>query len=111
MEIELGEMTTADDRCFDAIASGDRRKVLSVLGESDTRMSLTELAIELVRAEQGIPEPGIDSDPVRDRTVELYHRHVPRLADAGLVDFDRDQRTVALSVDVDAGDTAELLVA
>lgn len=111
MEIDIGEIDAADGRRFEAIASGERRRVLSVLRESDSRLSLTELAAELAREKAEATGPGLDSDRVRDLTVELYHRHVPRLADAGLVDFDRSQRTVALTVDVETDDATELLVA
>jgi predicted transcriptional regulator len=111
MEIELGEITTADDRRFTAIASDDRRRVLSALDEADARMSLTELAADVVDAESRFSDPGPEPERVQEMTVELYHRHLPRLADAGLVDFDRSQRTVALAVEVDASDATELLVA
>ena len=110
MRVELDQTGAAADRCFEALADERRRRVLAALCEADAPMSLTELAVELTQAETG-PRGDAGPDP-EDRKVQLYHRHVPKLVDAGLVEFDRDRRTVALAPGFDGvEDTSELLAA
>ena len=112
MEIDLSETGAAEERCFEALADESRRTVLTALCEAGTALSLSELAVELSQADSGPTEIGGDGDPVERYEIELYHRHVPKLADTGLVDFDRERRTVSLTAEFgDAGDATELLVA
>lgn len=112
MEIDLSETGAAEERCFEALANESRRTVLSALCEADTPLSLSELAVELAQADSGPTEIGGNSDPVERYEIELYHRHAPKLADIGLVDFDQDRRMVSLTAEFDdADDTTELLVA
>lgn len=112
MEIDLANTGAADERCYEALADESRRRVLSALCESETRMSVTELAVELVDAPSGVPELDVDRSGVDELKIELYHCHLPKLADSGLVDFDVDRRTVDLAAEYDgADDTSELLAA
>lgn len=112
MEIDLNETGAAEERCYEALADEDRRTVLSSLCESETAMSLSELAVELAQAASGPTEIGGDGDSVERHEIELYHRHLPKLDDIGLVDFDQDRRLVSLTAEFgDADDTTELLVA
>ena len=112
MKIDLAETSATTDRCFEALADDSRRHVLSALCRAETPLSLSELAIDLVNAETGPANPTSEDDPVRNRKIELYHRHVPKLADAGLVEFDADRRMVRLANEFeDAEDPSELLAA
>lgn len=111
MEIDLSETGAAEERCYEALADEDRRTVLSTLCESGTALSLSELAVELAQEESGPTEIG-GGDAVERHEIELYHRHLPKLDDVGLVDFDQERRLVSLTAEFDdAGDAAELLVA
>jgi DNA-binding transcriptional ArsR family regulator len=110
MRIELDQTGTAADRCFEALADERRRRIIAALCEAEASLSLTGLAVELTRAETD-PKGGPGPD-VEDRKVQLYHRHIPKLADAGLVEFDRDRRRVALAPGFEGiEDTSELLAA
>lgn len=112
MKIDLAETGASTDRCLEALADDSRRHVLSALCRAESPLSLSELAIDLANAETGPAGPGAEDDPVRSRKVELYHRHVPKLADAGLVEFDAERRTVTLATEFEgADDPSELLAA
>ena len=112
MEIDLSETGAAEERCFEALANESRRTILSALCEAGTPLSLAELAVELAQTDAGPTEIGGDSDPIKRYEIELYHRHVPKLADTGLVEFDQDRRVVSLTAEFDGADNAtELLVA
>lgn len=93
---------------FDALGHDRRRRVLDVLDEAGTALSLSDLARSVARREHA-PRHPMDETVKRVR-ISLYHRHVPKLEDAGLVDYDPDDRTVGLEAPV-AGipDRADLL--
>lgn len=79
-----------------AVLAGQlRRDVVERLQETDVPLSLADLAVELARA---------DGETAADRWtraecywIKLYHNHVPALEEAGLVEYDRDRRTVSLA--------------
>lgn len=84
------------DDLFDCLASERRRVVLDALRNDDGRMGRNDLAREVVRHEDGEPfrtedgEPSPSDDGTTRQTEEvltsLHHVHLPKLADAGLVD-------------------------
>ena len=81
---------------FELLAHDRRRELLQLLPEVDTPVDLDDLARELVAREQGVPISEIEGERVRRCRIALYHHHLPKLADAGVVTFDADHRTVAL---------------
>lgn len=81
------------DRISSAIADERRRLVLAVLAGAETPVSLGDLASRVARRE--VDQWGGRSDRRADAVhVELYHKDVPKLADIGLVDWDRDRDAV-----------------
>ena len=87
------------DTLFDLLADVRRREaVATLLAHGD--LSLPDLADEVAVAEEGEPLTRIDADDVLQVYLSLYHTHVPKLARAGLVDYDQDDDYVALT---DAG--------
>lgn len=81
------------DELFDALTHRRRRRVLEVLRSAGQPLTLTALAEELALRSE---EEATDERTERLR-VSLYHRHVPKLADTGLVEFDVDRKRVALA--------------
>lgn len=82
------------DELFEALADR-RRRVVAVLRAAGERLTLAELADELARRAGTDPDAAAP-DPERLR-IGLYHRHLPLLERAGLVEFDADGRTVRLA--------------
>lgn len=88
--MSLGESDAAWNRSDDGTRPLDhryrRRTLRRLRGEP---VHLADLAGEIAREHPGDPEP--------ERVyVELYHVHVPKLEDAGLVAFDPDEKTVVV---------------
>ncbi|WP_123536239.1 DUF7344 domain-containing protein [Halosimplex salinum] len=83
------------DGDWDGVSScltGDRRAVLAVLESSSGRVERDALARELVAREaSGAPS----TEAVDTTEVRLHHVHLPKLDEAGLVDYDVDDGTVA----------------
>ncbi|WP_415380685.1 hypothetical protein [Halosimplex sp. TS25] len=81
-------------RLFDALAHRYRRIALYYLREHETATldGLVDLVSGWVEVGPGPDEP-VDRDAVR---AELYHVHLPMLDEADLIEYDVDDRTVAL---------------
>lgn len=96
-----------DTRYFGVLTDETRRRVLEILDGSPAAVSEQDLAERLaVRA--GSSESGAEtSDVAASLRVRLYHVHLPKLADHGIVDWDREEETVA-ATDHPVYDAAEL---
>jgi hypothetical protein len=84
------------DTVFGLLASFRRRTAYrTLLSHGD--LSLPDLADEVAVAECEQPLTEIDPDDVLQVYLSLYHTHVPKLASAGLVEYDQDGDFVALT--------------
>jgi DNA-binding transcriptional ArsR family regulator len=85
------------DTAFALLSNERRRHVLCLLAQRDEELSLQTVATEIiVRLDEVEPEE-IDEGTYRSVYVSLYQNHVPRLADAGVVQYDEDGRTVRIA--------------
>lgn len=81
------------DHVYEALANPRRRYLCYTLLEED-EWSLTELATKIAAWEGGVPEHAV-TEHQRDRVyVALYHAHVPKLVDEGIIAFDELTETV-----------------
>jgi DNA-binding transcriptional ArsR family regulator len=76
---QCGQRQVTTDRLLKALAHQDRRTILAELSAHD---SATISVDTLSDRAESVPGP------------ELYHRHLPVLAEAGLVTFERDEEDV-----------------
>lgn len=84
-------------RLLRVVAEERRREILQYLQSTDrAAITLQELAANLEPAVGG-------SDPVKNPArrlaIELHHNHLPRLDEAGLVDYDPRRGTVSNRTD------------
>lgn len=91
------------DEVLDCLSDPRRRTVLSVLATSDESVERTALALEVARR-----EPETDPDDAERVLTELYHVHLPRLAEAGLVEFEDDREAVRYLGHPELGDLARI---
>ncbi|QLG63374.1 DUF7344 domain-containing protein [Halorarum salinum] len=82
---------------FDLLASQRRRYVLDCLRERGAPMTLAGLADEVAARERDVSVPDVPAEEGERVHVSLYHSHVPKLANAGVVEYDRERDTVTLS--------------
>lgn len=95
-----GETKGVDkDTAYDLLASDRRRRVLRRLRDDDEPLRLDDLA-EAVAAAEADGEPSMDH--VTAVRTSLYHAHIPKLADAGVVEFSRNPGRVSLGERADA---------
>ncbi|WP_135822867.1 DUF7344 domain-containing protein [Halostella litorea] len=84
--------SAALDAAFDLLSVERRRRALYRLRDRDDPMSLSDLADALVAEESA---PAADPAERRERVaVSLGQVHLPKLADADVVDYSRSERRV-----------------
>ncbi|MFB6175540.1 MAG: hypothetical protein ABEI99_00045 [Halobaculum sp.] len=78
------------------LADTRRRRLLRILSDSEDRTAVDTLATKLLVSEvtdEG--EATVSADCFDTLRVELHHVHLPKLDDSGLIDWNRDEETVA----------------
>lgn len=83
------------NRLFNILADRRRRYVLQRLQTADQPISLEELVADISAWEETPPPKTTLTDKVDEVTVSLQHCHLPKLADAGLIEYDRTAENVA----------------
>lgn len=86
--------TLSQNRVFDLLSNARRRFVLHYLNQQEGPIELRELADEVARWETG--SESLTRKQRKRVYVSLYQTHIPRLADAGVVDYDPDTGLVEL---------------
>lgn len=99
---QTGEEPTS--RVFDALANERRRVVLDSLAEAEPPVRVDDLARRVAARERrgdraGEPGRGPPEGAVRRVHVSLHHTHLPKLAEAGLLDYDPDHQVVREAAD------------
>lgn len=92
------------DTAFELLAHRRRRTALRCLSDHAPSISLADLAEQVAVRETGRPLPDIDPDEVLQVYLSLYHVHVPKLADAAVVEYVQDRDLVTLPADQTALD-------
>ena len=88
---------------YKLMADATRRAVVSVLDPDGPPVSLADLARQVADHEtEDVIDEAVDSEPSRRVHLSLYHVHVPKLADAGIVSFDAERNTVTAGPRFDA---------
>lgn len=89
----LPDSRLENDDMFDALNHERRRYLLYTLLE-DEAWSLREIAAKLAAWENDATVDTVGRDEVEKTYASLYHAHVPKLLDYGIVDFERSEGTV-----------------
>jgi len=93
------ESELSQDVVFDILSSPRRRYVLYYLRTTGESVKLTDLA-EQVAAWENETDPDKITEQERKRVyVSLYQTHIPRLDDAGIIDYDKESGDIALAED------------
>lgn len=90
---------------FDLLSNSRRRMVLFYLREHGGEMSPTDLAEEVAAIENEVDVDELNYKQRKRVYVSLHQTHLPRLADAGVVHYDKDEGVVRLTEDADVIDS------
>lgn len=81
---------------FELVADPRRRIALRVLSVADVPVAIADLAIEIARRECEDSDAEVDPERADRIRTALWHVHLPKLLQAGVVEFDPVRETVAL---------------
>ena len=82
------------DDVLQLLADRRRRLTLAVLRRHGESLSLPDVADEVAVHERGRPLPEISPETVTEIYTSIYHDHLPRLVEAGLVSYDQERDLV-----------------
>ncbi|GAA0672431.1 hypothetical protein ACFQDG_05795 [Natronoarchaeum mannanilyticum] len=83
-----------DDETLEALANVRRRLALDCLPSRGESAALAELARRVAVSEAEGTTDAVSEERIERVKRTLYHVHLPKLDDVGLVAFDADERTV-----------------
>jgi hypothetical protein len=81
---------------FEILQNQRRRDALSYLRANGGTATLGEMAEYIAAKENDIETRAVSSSQRKRVYIGLYQCHLPKLADAGVVDFDKDRGDIAL---------------
>ncbi len=95
--MEATDTSLSQDVVFELLSSPRRRYILYYLRHSEEPVELTTLAEQVAAWEN---ETNVDNITEQERKrvyVSLYQTHIPRLDEAGVIEYDKDSGMVALA--------------
>ncbi|EMA45264.1 hypothetical protein C446_02382 [Halobiforma nitratireducens JCM 10879] len=85
----------AIDDAFDLLSSERRRLFLQVMRTYGEAITLPDAAEEVAVRETGDAVRELSAERVANVYISLYHDHLPRLVDAGLLEYDQERDLVS----------------
>lgn len=79
------------DELFKLLSDKPRRHIIYILNDRNGPVSLQELTAHLA------DHPTISSDQRSHLEIELYHNHIPQLADQKFIQYDQDEGLLELT--------------
>lgn len=87
----------SQDVVFNMLHSPRRRQVLAYLSAQDGPVDLDEVILRVAAWESDTSVDAVSESERKRIYVSLYQTHMPQLDDAGLVEYDEEEGTVALT--------------
>ncbi|UPV76686.1 hypothetical protein M0R89_21020 (plasmid) [Halorussus limi] len=84
---------------YGALADDRRRVILSILTDRTTAVDVATLARSVAARETGTSVGDVDEETVEQVRASIYHVHLPKLANAGIIQHNEEQQTVELAHD------------
>ncbi len=91
------EKTLAQDTVYEVLSNARRRFVISRLRRADGAVSINDLSEAVAAWENDVPQAELTDKQIKRVYVSLYQIHVPKLDEAGLVEYDKDSGLVELT--------------
>jgi DNA-binding transcriptional ArsR family regulator len=85
------------DLVFDLLSSQRRRMVLYYLELADGPVTVKEISEEIASLENDVPVSELSRQQQKRVYVSLYQSHLPKLSEAGVIEYDRDTGMMALA--------------
>jgi hypothetical protein len=91
------EPELAKDTLFELLKNQRRRDALEYLKENDGWATLSDMAEHIAAKENDLPLEGINSKQRKRVYIGLYQCHLPKMAEAGVVNYDKNRGTIQLN--------------
>lgn len=85
------------DDVFEILGNSRRRRMLRYLDSADGPVSVRELVTDVAAHEEGTTPETVSQDHYKRVHVASLQTHLPKLDSVGVIDYDRDERSVALT--------------
>ena len=85
------------DTLFELLKNRRRRDTIEFLKANDGESTLSDVAEHIAAKENDLPVEGISSKQRKRVYISLYQCHLPKMDQAGVVDFEKDRGTIELS--------------
>jgi len=92
-----GSETLTTDEVFELLSDADRRCALAALRRADGAASLRELASATAALAEDCDREAVTDDRRERTATALHHRHLPRLVEAEIVDYDPEAGRIELT--------------
>ncbi|WP_137289756.1 DUF7344 domain-containing protein [Natronorubrum halophilum] len=102
LENPTGEAVSTEtelNRTLEALQPARCRLACDILSRRDGDLAVTDLAVMIAARENDCRLVDVTETEWKPITTTLVHNHVPALADAGLVEYDRSTESVAITAD------------
>lgn len=90
------QVILSQDEAYDLLSNARRRFVISYLRSQDGPVALNELSRRLAARENDTPVDELTDQQIKRIYVSLYQTHLPKLEEAELIEYDRDQSVLEL---------------
>lgn len=94
----------APETVFEVLSNERRRYVLHHLKAAGERVTVRDLSEQVAAWENGIELAAVTPKERKRVYTALHQTHLPKMADVGVIDYDRDRGTLELTPAVDAFD-------
>lgn len=94
-------MAISLDTVFGVLADQRRRSLLRCLNEYENTMALADVADEIATREREKPITELSAEEVKTVYISLYHEHIPKMVDAGVVRYNQEKDMVMLVEDTE----------
>lgn len=100
-ETEAVEATLPLDVVFEIVKNERRRLILSYLRDAEDTVALGTLAEHIAAYENDVTVAELNAQQRKRVYIGLYQFHLPKMADANVVDFNQDRGVVRLGENAD----------
>jgi hypothetical protein len=90
----MSEGSIEFDTVLDACGDQHRRIVLAVLADQQRSVTFNELTMTIVKHNHHTPLSEASDEALTQIQSSLYHLHLPKLEDIGIIEYDPKQRLV-----------------
>lgn len=94
---QTDSVTLSQDLVFEVLKSPRRRYALYYLRQQNRPVDLSEITEQVAAWENRTTTDALETEQRKRVYISLYQTHLPKLADAGIVEYDRNRGVVELS--------------